>query len=178
MKYQLLLLENIRNLGCKGEIVFAKPGFARNFLLPEKMAVIATKSTLKLQDKLNEERKKEAAVDKQESLKIKDMIQEKTLSVVVKVDPDSGRMYSAVSMDDVLGLLKAQSITVDKKSVILPYNIKSIGTHNIILKLKEGVEAFFKLEVKPNVVVKKKVEEKASEASETEKPTEKKEEVM
>ena len=94
---------------------------------------------------------------------------------VVKVDPDSGRMYSAVSMDDVLGLLKAQSITVDKKSVILPYIIKSIGTHNIILKLKEGVEAFFKIEVKPNVVVKKKVEEKASE---TENPTEKKEEVM
>ncbi len=167
MNYQLLLLENIRNLGCKGDIVFAKPGFARNYLLPQRMAVIATKSTLKLQDKLNKEREKEAAVDKQESLKIKDMIQEKTLSLVVKVDPDSGRMYSAVSMDDILGLLKTQSITLDKKSVILPYTIKSLGTHNIILKLKEAVEAFFRLEVKPNVVVKKKVEEKASEIEDT-----------
>ena len=60
MQNQLLLLEDVENLARKGEIVKVKPGFARNFLLPSGKAVIADKKTLRMQEKLREERAKQA----------------------------------------------------------------------------------------------------------------------
>ena len=61
MKNQLLLLEDVGRLGRKGDIVKAKPGFARNFLLPQKKAMVATQHTLRLRERLQAEREKQAA---------------------------------------------------------------------------------------------------------------------
>ena len=64
---KLLLLEDVRNLGRKGDLVQAKPGFVRNFLLPQKKALIADKQTIRLQDKLQEERIQQAVEDKKDA---------------------------------------------------------------------------------------------------------------
>ena len=64
---QLLLLEDVEALGRSGEIVNVKPGYARNFLLPQGLAVIANKNALRMQERLKEERQKRAIADKQES---------------------------------------------------------------------------------------------------------------
>ena len=67
MGNQLLLLEDVDDLGRSGDVVSVKPGFARNFLLPQKKAVVADKNTLRMQARLKEEREKRAAVDKKDS---------------------------------------------------------------------------------------------------------------
>ena len=67
MKQSLLLLKDVDGLGRSGEVVSAKPGFVRNFLLPQKHAVIADKHTLKMQARLQEERARHAEVDRKEA---------------------------------------------------------------------------------------------------------------
>jgi large subunit ribosomal protein L9 len=148
MKQQLLLLQDVDGLGRSGDVVTAKAGFIRNFLLPQKMAVIADKQTLKMQARLKEEREKRALIDRKDSEELAEKI--KTLSLVteVKVDPE-GKMYGSVSTLDISRLLQEKGYTVERKQVLIAQPLKTLGTHKINLRLKEGVPASFTLEIQP-----------------------------
>ena len=98
MQNQLLLLEDVRNLGRKGEIVRAKPGFVRNYLLPQEKALIADKRTLRLQSRLAEERAQQALDDKKNSEELARRLKGKILILTVKVD-SQGHLYAAFSWD-------------------------------------------------------------------------------
>lgn len=146
---QLLLIEDVDGLGRKGELVTgAKPGFVRNYLLPKRKAVIPDLRTLRMQERLKEERSKQALIDKKASEEIAAKIAEKLISVEVKVDLD-GRMYGSVTAKDIVKILDENAISVERKMVILPLPIKKLGTYKIPLRLKEGVDASFSLNVKP-----------------------------
>lgn len=140
MKNQLLLIKDVDDLGRSGDIVSVKPGYARNFLLPKKKAVIADKFTLRLQSKLKSERLKQAESDRKEAELLAQKIEGMVLSVEVKVDPD-GHMYGSVSSLDIARLFQAQGFKVEKKHVVLVHPIKALGEHPIQLKLQEGVPA-------------------------------------
>lgn len=148
MKQQLLLLEDVDALGKKGEIVTAKPGYIRNFLLPKRLAVIASANTLRKQDKLREERAKQALVDKKEAEELAQQVQSISLDTTVKVDPD-GHMYGSVSAADIAKLFQERGLPVEKKNIQLPRPIKETGSHNLSLLLKEGVEATCSLTIRP-----------------------------
>src|SRR5579872_4257004 len=109
MQYQLLLVEDVDDLGRSGEIVKVKPGYARNFLLPRKFAVIADKGTLRMQARLQEERAKRAEVDKKEAEELALTINGKEVSILVKVDPE-GHMYGSVSAHDIAHLFEKEGI--------------------------------------------------------------------
>lgn len=144
---KLLLLEDVDALGRKGEVVNVRPGFARNFLLPRQLAIVADKSALRMQARLKEEREKQAVVDKKESEELAGRLEGTTLSTVVKVDHD-GHMYGSVSALDVLHLLRDQkSVELEKRAIQLPHPIKEIGVHKIKVKLKEGVTTTITLKV-------------------------------
>lgn len=141
MANKLLLIEDVEDLGRSGDLVNVRPGFSRNFLLPRGLAVVADKSTLRMQARLKEEREKKAAADRQESEKQASTINGVTLSTIVKVD-HAGHMYGSVSSHDVADLLLAQAnITVEKRSIGLKHPLKELGSHKITIKLKEGVTA-------------------------------------
>ncbi len=144
MQNQLLLLQDVENVGRTGDVVSVRPGFARNFLLPQKKAVVADRYTLKLQARLQEERSKQAELDKSEALVLADRIAPMELSLTVKVDP-YGHMYGSVVASDIIKLLEAEKISLDRKNVVLPQPIKVLGAHRIQLKLKEGIPASFTL---------------------------------
>ncbi len=147
MKNQLLLLEDVYGLGRSGDIVSVKPGFARNFLLPQKKAIIAQKQLVKLQERLKEERAKRAVVDKQASEDLAKFLEGKTLSTSSKVDPE-GHMYGSVSAADVSKMLKDQLDTdLDKRNIMISKPIKKVGLHLIELRLKEGVHSSVNLEI-------------------------------
>jgi large subunit ribosomal protein L9 len=150
MKQKLLLLQDIEDLGKQGEIVSVRAGFARNFIIPERKGVIANKGTLRMQDKLQKERAIKAEKDKKESEVAAEQINGQVLSIEVKVDPD-GKMYGSVSGKDIVDLWQERNIILDKKQVQLKHVIKDIGVHEIILKLKEGVTASFKLKIVPQI---------------------------
>lgn len=154
MKQKLLLIEDVEDLGKSGEVVSVKPGYARNFLLPRRKALIAKKHTLRIQKKLQEEREKRAVVEKKESGELAALIGEKVLSIDVKVDPE-GKMYGSVSSQDIVALLEKEGIKIEKKSVNLKHPIKETGVFDITFKLKEGVEAGCKLKIIGEGMVKK-----------------------
>lgn len=149
MATKLLLIDDVEDLGRSGDIVNVKPGYARNFLLPRGAAVIADRNALRRQARLQEERLKKAAADKQEAEKQAEVMANVTIETIVKVDHD-GHMYGSVTTADIVHLLQEQaSIGVDKRSVQLKHPIKEIGVHTIALKLKEGVVSSFTLKIVP-----------------------------
>ena len=153
MKQQLLLLEDVEALGKKGEIVTAKPGYVRNFLLPKGFAVVASTNTIRKQEKLRAERAKQAIVDKKESEELALQVEGASpLEIRVKVDPE-GHMYGSVSAADIARLFQEKGLPIEKKSVMVNKPIKETGTHKITLKLKEGVMVTFALAITPEGVV-------------------------
>lgn len=151
MGNQLLLIEDVDDLGRSGDVVTVKPGYARNYLLPQKKAVVADKFTLRLQARLKEERAKRAEIDKKDAEILAEKISTKVLEITVKVDPE-GHMYGSVNAMDIIRLFKEQEeIHLEKKCVLLSHPIKSIGEHLIALRLKEGVPASFTLVVKSDI---------------------------
>ncbi len=146
MGNQLLLVEDVDDLGRSGDIVSVKPGYARNFLIPQKKAVVADKFTLRMQARLQEERAKRAESDKSEAEEMAKQVDGFVLTAVVKVDPD-GHMYGSVAAVDVSRLFEDQGIKIDRRSVVLLQPIKQLGVYPISLKLKEGVPAQITLRV-------------------------------
>jgi len=151
-KLQLLLLEDVVNLGRKGDLVFAKPGFVRNFLLPKKRAVFADKRTIRMRERLVEERAKQADQDRKDAEVLAKKLKTTTLSMMVKTDTQ-GHLYGSVTVMDIVKLLASEGIEVDRKSVKLPKQIKFVGVFDIDLSLKEGVSSTFKLKVEGDKVV-------------------------
>ena len=104
MANKLLLLEDVEALGRSGDIVGVKPGYARNFLLPQGLAIIADKRALRMQARLQEERRNRAIVDRKESEELAAKLEGQNLTTIVKVDHD-GHMYGSVNVADVADLL-------------------------------------------------------------------------
>lgn len=151
MKQQLLLLKDVEALGKKGDVVSAKNGYIRNFLLPQRLAAIASPNILRKQEKLRQERAEQAVIDRKESEELAKQIETVILETRVKVDPE-GHMYGSVSASDVATLLQERGLPVDRKFVQLPRPIKATGSHKIALKLKEGVAASCQLTIIPEGV--------------------------
>lgn len=147
---QLLLVDDVDDLGRKGEVVSVKPGFSRNYLLPQKKAVVADKHTLRMQARLQEERAKQAAVDRKEAEVLAENINGMKLSIEVKVDPE-GHMYGSVSSIDIVRLFEQKGIVLERKNIVLPQPIKELGVFQLNLKLKEGIPAAYELTVDSDV---------------------------
>lgn len=140
MKNQFLLISDVDDLGRRGDLVSVKPGYARNFLIPKKKAVVADAFTLRLQSKLRAERLQQAENDRKDAELLAQNIEGRELVVEVKVDPD-GHMYGSVSALDIARLFQAEGLHVERKHVVLMHPIKALGSHTIQLKLQEGVPA-------------------------------------
>ena len=152
MKQQLLLLQDVEALGKKGEIVTARRGYTRNFLLPGGHAIVASANTLRKQELLRKERAAQAIIDRKESEELLRQIESITLDTHVKVDPE-GRMYGSVTAADIAKLFQERGLPVDRKNVQLTRPIKETGSHKITLKLKEGIAATCQLSIIPEGIV-------------------------
>lgn len=146
MKQQYLLIDDVEDVGRSGEIINAKPGFARNYLLPQQKAVLATAHTLRMQTKLQEERAKKAAVDQKESQALAEKLRGTVLTIDVKVDPE-GNMYGSVGPSDIIELFAKEGVEVDRRNIGLNKPIKEVGVHQMILHLKEGVTCEYTLQI-------------------------------
>jgi large subunit ribosomal protein L9 len=163
MKYHVLLLEDVTNHGRKGELAFVAPGFARNYLLPQGKAILATYATVKTQNRLKEERDAQAKIDRAVSEKIANELKGKSFSKVSKVDSD-GHMYGSVSAKDIAEMLFNEGINIEKKHVVLHLPIRSLGKHSVPIKLPEGVMVTISLEIVPDRIIEKKKKAKSDEA--------------
>ena len=147
---KVILLENIKNVGKKDDIINANDGYARNYLFPRKLAVEANKANLtNLQSKIeskeyrkNEERKK--------SEKIKEQVEKITLKIPVKAG-ENGKIFGGVTSKEISEQLKKQyNIEIDKKKIEIKETIKSLGSFIITIKLFEDVIAKLRVHITNN----------------------------
>ena len=146
MKQQYLLIADVEDIGRCGEVIAAKPGFARNFLLPQEKAVPANEHTLRMQKRLQEERSKQADVDRTEAEALAAKLNGLTLKITVKVDPE-GNMYGSVGVSDIIELFGKEGHTMDRRNIGINKPIKVIGKHPMTLKLKEDVTCAYILHI-------------------------------
>lgn len=145
---KVILLKDDKNLGKKGELVNAKDGYARNFLIPRKAAVEATEENLA---KWREEKAKEEALDKknrEEFTKLKEKIEKSSVVIIAKAG-EGGRLFGAITNNDIQKAISEQlGIDVDKKKIELSENIKTAVTKEVVVKLYQDISAKLKVEVK------------------------------
>lgn len=138
---EVILLEDVKSLGKKGEIVKINDGYARNFVLPKKLGLEATSKNLndlKLQ-KANEEK---LAQERYENAKVlAKKIEERPVVVSIKAGKD-GRAFGSVSTKEIAEAVKSQlGFEIDKKKMVLDEPIKTVGTHIIKVKVHKDVNA-------------------------------------
>ncbi len=136
---KVILLQDVKTLGKKGDIVEINNGYARNYVLPQKIGIEATGKNLndlklqkKNQDKIAQE-KLEAAQKLAEDLK------EKSITVKIQAGVE-GRVFGSISSKEIaLEAKKQLGLELDKKKIIIPDAIKSLGTYNVNIKLHKDV---------------------------------------
>ena len=135
---KVILLQDIRGKGKKGQMIEASDGYARNYLLPRKMAVEATAdniNTMKMNDKAKAE---QAAREKTQAQEFAEKLKEITVEIPAKAG-SGGRLFGSITSAEISDALKNQhGITIDKKKIVQDEPIKSYGTYS--LKAKLGYE--------------------------------------
>jgi len=143
---KVILQQDVRGKGKKGEMIEAAEGYARNYLLPRKLAIPATPdaiNTMKLQDAA---RRKEEAANRAAAVEAADKIRGKTVKVAAK-GGESGKLFGAVTGKEISEALAAQFGVEVAKQQIVTDPIKTFGTHEIKAKLGYEVSAPFSVEV-------------------------------
>ena len=145
---KVILLENVKSLGKKGEIVTVNDGYARNFILPKKMGVEATGKNLN-DLKLQKNNEKKLAQEQLASARdLAEKLGQGKVELAIKVG-EGGRAFGSVSSKEIAAAVKEQmGLDVDKKKIHLKETIKSLGTHNVPVKLHPEVTAELKVVVK------------------------------
>jgi large subunit ribosomal protein L9 len=136
---KVILLQDDKNLGKKGDVVEASDGYARNFILPKKIGMEATPKNL---NDLKMQKQKQAKLEKEQLEAAQGMaalLAEKQVTLSMKAG-EGGKVFGSVSSKEIAAAYKEQhQIEIDKKKIQLPENIKSFGTHEVPIKLHPQV---------------------------------------
>lgn len=143
---KLILSEDVLNLGEAGDLVSVKPGYARNFLIPQGRAAVATESRVKafehqkrvIAEKLAKEMKDLEAVRKR--------IQSLKLEVTAQAG-EEGKLFGSVTTQQIAELLEQNGVTIDRRKIDLAEPIKSLGDHKLTIKLRREFPAEVTLKV-------------------------------
>lgn len=144
---KVILLQDIKGVGKKDEVINASDGYARNFLFPRNLALEANAGNMgRLQNKKDSQAHKKE-VDKENAMETAKQIEKIVLVLKVKAG-ENGKIFGGVTSKEIAESLKKEfKIEVDKKKIQLKETIKNLGTFNIEIKLFEGVNATLKLRI-------------------------------
>ena len=138
---KVILLQDVKGKGKKGQMLEVSDGYARNYMLPRKIAVEATAdavNTMRMNDKAAAEK---AAKERAEALEISKQLRAMTLVVNAK-GGGAGRLFGSVTNQEIADALKAKTdITIDKRKIVISDPIKSVGTYTVTCKLGYEISA-------------------------------------
>src|SRR5579864_2311372 len=143
---QVILQQDIEKIGKSGELVRVRPGFARNYLLPRRLAVPATIAALHRIEHEKAVALARAEKAKKEAHEVADKLGAVPVKIAQKAGED-GRLFGSVTAKDIESALKAQGVAVDRKRIQMAEPIKAVGTYDIPVKLVSGITATLKVEV-------------------------------
>ena len=138
---KVILLQDVKGKGKKGQMLEVSDGYARNFMLPRKMAIEATPdaiNTMRMNDKATQER---IAKEKAEALAVGKQLRELTVTVNAK-GGGNGRLFGSITNQEIAEALEKQSgIKLDKRKIVMNETIKSVGTYTVTCKLGYEITA-------------------------------------
>ena len=137
---KVILTQDVKGKGKKGQMIEVSDGYARNFMLPKKLAIEATPdaiNTMKMNDKATQER---IAREKAEALEVSKKLRAMTLVVKAK-GGGAGRLFGAVTNAEIASALEKQGIKLDKRKIVLNETIKNVGTYTATCKLGYEINA-------------------------------------
>ena len=146
---KIILTQEVSGLGAPGDVVEVKDGYGRNYLLPRGEAIRWTKGAERTADSIKAARSSRAVRDAEHAGEIKAKLESTPVPVKVRAG-DSGRLFGAVTSADIAEALAATSgEPVDKRTILIGNPIKSLGTHEVSVKLHDEVSATVSLNVIP-----------------------------
>lgn len=138
---KVILLQDVRGKGKKGQMLEVSDGYARNYMLPRKIAIEATAdavNTMRMNDKATQER---IAREKAEAMEVSKKLREMTVVVNAK-GGGNGRLFGSVTNQEIADALKAKTgITLDKRKIVITDAIKNVGTYTVTCKLGYEITA-------------------------------------
>ncbi|NLX61644.1 MAG: 50S ribosomal protein L9 [Tissierellia bacterium] len=144
---KVILLKDVKGLGKAGDLVNAKDGYARNFLIPKGLAVEATKSNLSKWEKEMELKREKERQEYEEALKLKEKIESITIEIKSKAG-EGGKLFGSITSNDIAKELKKQhNIDIDKRKIEMKDNIKSLGTKDVLIRVYTELTATLKVKV-------------------------------
>ena len=142
----VILLKDVERLGTEGTVVRVKPGFARNYLVPCGLAVLATAQQLKVVETVKRQRQAKSQRAQAEADALKQKLQGRSLTLTLTVGADD-KPFGSVTAHDVAEALAKDGFAVDKHAVHLEEPIKTLGTFEVPVRLHPHVTAMLKLVV-------------------------------
>ena len=141
---QVILKEDVPHLGEPGQIVNVKPGFARNYLIPQGLAALASSRNIKMMEHNLKKIQKQIDAAKAEAGEVAARLAELSITIT-KPAGEQDKLYGSVTTRDIAAALDAEKITVDRKRIVIPEPIKALGVYTVQVKLMGGIAADLKV---------------------------------
>jgi large subunit ribosomal protein L9 len=163
---KLILRADIDHLGRLGDLVTVKPGYGRNYLIPQGLAMLATKANIKAFEFERKRLQEKMDAIRFAAQEIADKLAEAKVVIDVRVG-EGGKLYGSVSSANIAEALEAMDIQVDRRKIVLDDPIRALGDYTVEVKLHPDVKAELSVSVVPHG---QKADEPAPEESESEEP--------
>jgi large subunit ribosomal protein L9 len=136
----IILREDVDKLGTRGQVVKVAAGYARNFLLPRRLAVAATDSNKKIVEQERQAHLRKEAVQQTEAADLAKLLSSVTLTIARKAG-ENGQLFGSVTAGDIADALDAQKFNIDRRKIQLDEAIRTLGEHKVTLRLHRDVSA-------------------------------------
>ena len=144
---KVILLQDVKSLGKKGELVNVNDGYARNYILPKKLGVEANNANLNNRKLEKEKAGRQAAQELADAKALAESLKDVTIELQVKTG-EGGRVFGSVSAKEIVSAAKEQkNLVIDKKKLLLDEPIKTCGMHIVKIRLHKAVTGEFKVHV-------------------------------
>ena len=143
---KLILTQEVTGLGSPGDVVEVKAGYGRNYLVPRGFAVAWTKGGERTIESIKAARKAREVRDLDHAKEIKAKLESSTVQLQVRAG-EGGRLFGAVTVNDIANAIKAAGAEVDKRKIVMGNPIKSLGTHQVTVRVHDEVDATVNLNI-------------------------------
>lgn len=141
---EIILVQPVKGLGVEGDVVAVTDGYARNYLVPQGIAISATKSNLKKVDEIKKKKEAKERKEKEVSEKLSEKLAQVSLTIPVKVGEDD-RLFGSVTSQDICKALEKEGIEIDKRKIMLDEPIRELGVFPVNVKVHPEVTAVVKV---------------------------------
>ncbi len=143
---KLILTQEVTGLGAPGDVVEVKDGYGRNYLVPRGLALRWTRGGEKTVESIKKARASREVRDLDQATQIKSTLESAPVQVQVRVG-ESGRLFGAVTVSDIAGAMEQAGAKIDKRKIVVAQPIRTLGTHQVAVRVHDEVEATVTLNV-------------------------------